>query len=520
MKISKIFKKSDNKIRIIILLAFAIGIFLISNSNLQNIQSDNSITINSTKEDFINNTPKKSDYWPDVSFIHVNGNWTETNTTYDWCTGSGTYDDPYVIQNVIVDAGGDDNGILINNSKNDYFIIKNCTVSNSGSLTYDAGIRLENTNNGTLINNTCIYNGGIGIAIIKSENNTIHENILKNNILYGAYINDSICKDNIFYNNSFINNGIHAYDDSNLNANFWNNTLIGNYWDNYTEKDVDDNNIGDTPYIYIEGSAGNVDRSPIFWDAPILSINFPSNYSILGKKPLEYSLTIEEGKGDSFWYKILETDDASNTTKLAGTHPEDIAGKINKSMWNKLGNGTWTIRFFVNDSKNWQESIDMKIHKDIIAPSIIVNLPLLGDVLWNEQPILNVAYYDSNNDSLWYRVYSSTIGWSNNITLANNTNQLFNESIWNQLSQEEFQIYIYANDTIGNINDTIVLTLYKDTINPDIIINLPKNLTYWNNRPTLNVSVFEINYDNFWYRVHQLGWWSSNIDLTNNTDQD
>ena len=28
------------------------------------------------------------------SFIYIDGNWTETATTYDWCSGSGTWNDP------------------------------------------------------------------------------------------------------------------------------------------------------------------------------------------------------------------------------------------------------------------------------------------------------------------------------------------------------------------------------------------------------------------------------------------
>ena len=36
---------------------------------------------------------------------------------------------------------------------------------------------------------------------------------------------------------------------------------------------------------------------------------------------------------------------------MAGTHPEEVTGTINASLWNSLDNGTWTFRFYTNDSK-------------------------------------------------------------------------------------------------------------------------------------------------------------------------
>jgi len=99
------------------------------------------------------------------SFIHVDGNWTETASTYDWCYGDGSWSTPYIIENVSIDASSSPtgSGIFINNSKTEYFIIRNCNVTNARSGNYDAGIKLENTNHGTLINNNCSNNGYSGI---------------------------------------------------------------------------------------------------------------------------------------------------------------------------------------------------------------------------------------------------------------------------------------------------------------------------------------------------------------------
>lgn len=49
-------------------------------------------------------------------------NWSQMALVKWWCTGSGTYSNPYFIDGLEIDGGGSGSGILINNSKNDYFI--------------------------------------------------------------------------------------------------------------------------------------------------------------------------------------------------------------------------------------------------------------------------------------------------------------------------------------------------------------------------------------------------------------
>jgi hypothetical protein len=49
--------------------------------------------------------------------------------------------------------------------------------------------------------------------------------------------------------------------------NQWDNGTIGNYWDDYNGSDLDDDGIGDTPYI-IPGPGGNQDNFPIWDDDP------------------------------------------------------------------------------------------------------------------------------------------------------------------------------------------------------------------------------------------------------------
>ena len=58
-----------------------------------------------------------------------NFNWSKTAVENDWCTGLGTWDDPYVIENVFMEASSASQCITIQNSHT-YFQIKNCTIKN------------------------------------------------------------------------------------------------------------------------------------------------------------------------------------------------------------------------------------------------------------------------------------------------------------------------------------------------------------------------------------------------------
>ena len=80
-----------------------------------------------------------------------NSGWVAFRSTGN-CTGNGTYSEPYVIEDLVID--GEDSGscILIENS-GVYFKIENCTIYNSY-----AGIRLSNVSNSLIITNNCSSN--------------------------------------------------------------------------------------------------------------------------------------------------------------------------------------------------------------------------------------------------------------------------------------------------------------------------------------------------------------------------
>ena len=131
--------KLNLKIKIIILLGFLFylsGIMVNNNEQLNN-KSEIEIIENTNLESL-----KLSAVYSEP-FIHIDGNWT-TAASYEWCSGDGSWKNPYTIENVTTDASGSPTGIgiFIDNSQNDYFIIKNCIIS--GSAVYKAATKLWN----------------------------------------------------------------------------------------------------------------------------------------------------------------------------------------------------------------------------------------------------------------------------------------------------------------------------------------------------------------------------------------
>ena len=314
-----------------------------------------------------------------------NYNWSLTSSNNDWCNGSGTWNDPYIIENVTIDGKNTDYCICIQNSDK-FFTIRNSLFYNAGPNKDGnyGGIKIKDCINGQIINNDLVYNNysGIflensnnlsisnnkinhnycGIRIVTGDNNSIFENVLIENYYGGVYVDNgnrnnvsknsivdsnngiflvwsnnnfisqnteagnfwagvilngsnnntvidnfmegsydgislwssssnnrisnnqivnntnsglymdaSNCQNNLIYKNYFRTNNVNAIDNS-LTENRWDMVSIGNYWDDYSGRDLDDNGIGDTPY-YIYGASRSQDNYPIWNDGPEIIIS-------------------------------------------------------------------------------------------------------------------------------------------------------------------------------------------------------------------------------------------------------
>ncbi|HDZ17102.1 hypothetical protein LCGC14_1213810 [marine sediment metagenome] len=198
--------KSKTTILIILGTIFAFSILI--NAKFSYFGWNNSENL----EVSIESNLKGADYWllPGAQIFidnsNPNYNWSKTANENDWCNGNGSLNNPYVIENVTIDATSSPTGcgIYINNSQTEYFTIRNVTVYNAGSGYYNAGIKLENTNNGTLKNNICSNNSGTGIYLENSNHNILSGNNVNNNNGYGIYLvgNNNTISGNTACNNT------------------------------------------------------------------------------------------------------------------------------------------------------------------------------------------------------------------------------------------------------------------------------------------------------------------------------
>jgi parallel beta-helix repeat protein len=126
------------------------------------------------------------------------------------------------------------------------------------------GVELQfSSMNNTISRNTITENQFDGILDAYSWYNRISENTISDNRYGVAYADSS---NNALYRNNFVNNTQHVNDASwsspsiPPSSNVWDNGCEGNYWDDYSGIDSDDDGIGDTPYVI---DANNQDNYPL-----------------------------------------------------------------------------------------------------------------------------------------------------------------------------------------------------------------------------------------------------------------
>lgn len=252
--------KVDEKKIILITLGIIVGISIV-------ISSDFKYSINNFTDPNPDNMTIRTSKLSEK--IYIDNNWTDAKTA-GICTGNGTPSDPYIIEDLEIDAGDLGSSILIENS-NVNFIIQNCTLTSSGPEFTDSGIKLINVDNGNLINNTATGNS-VGIYMEICENFVIVNNNLKNefdmqvvgstNIL--MYLNDF--KSN-FINLFFQNASFTCRSPKKINYIYDGKSFtkyLGNYWSGYTGPDHNNDGIGDTTHIFYDSTTYDVDYYPLY----------------------------------------------------------------------------------------------------------------------------------------------------------------------------------------------------------------------------------------------------------------
>lgn len=210
------------------------------------------------------------------------------------CSGTGELDDPYVIENWVIDAGYDDYGIRIHGTTR-AFVIRNVEISGAAKsavyLSYVRngrieGCRFEGNWAGVTLNfarldrvSDCTFSDNTdGIRAYFSSGNQIHRNTFdrndtaiwldasNDNGLVGNYVCESHMgiylnlgsKENRIIGNAFVENLHHAFTHD---PNLWDDGVAGNYWGGYEAIDSEGNGTWDSPYVIT--SDGDQDNFPL-----------------------------------------------------------------------------------------------------------------------------------------------------------------------------------------------------------------------------------------------------------------
>jgi len=185
-----------------------------------------------------------------------NGDNIIANNTAKYNRNSGIYlimSNNNRIANNIANSNNHD-GIRLRSHSNNNLLTNNIANSNS-----EAGILCWTSSDNILTyNNLCSNGRGIWLHNYSTEN-TLANNTANNNGNTGIYLTNS--NNNRIYMNTFMDNGNNVYSEdstniwhspSKLDYIFKGNTYknyLGNYWDDYTGSDTDNDGIGDSHYI-------------------------------------------------------------------------------------------------------------------------------------------------------------------------------------------------------------------------------------------------------------------------------
>ncbi|TFF89544.1 MAG: hypothetical protein EU548_07355 [Promethearchaeota archaeon] len=362
--------------------------------------------------------------------LEGSNNYIEENTidSNGYCAIYSEYNsDNYIADNIIQN---NENGIIL------YLSNDNVIINNKIYNAKDDAIHIRSDN--TWVSSNYIDGNKNGLKSLGGSYNTILNNTFINSSSKGIDL-DTNSIGNELYKNIFKKNNINAKDDGSNNN--WDNGSIGNYWDDYSGRDADDNGIGESPYLNIIGNSSNNDTFPIWWDPPLLEVNNPSTNETFGNNIPSFQISVLEGISYSHWYII-------NGSKFYFT---GNSGDINQNKWNVMEDGIYSLKFFANDSRGKIGNTSLYIIKDTKDPYIEIKNPKEDELFGEKTITFDVLIDEANLDTIWY-----SINESSNYSV-NATSGIINQDLWDNYIDCPVLIQFYINDTLGHQDSDEVL---------------------------------------------------------------
>ena len=465
---------------------------------------------------------KSSDYWDltgspiFIDDADPNYDWSNTSNNNDWCRGSGTWTDPYIIENITIDGQNSVSCITIQNSSV-FFVIRNCSLSRAG-WDYDAGIKLDNVNNSLLIYNSFTANQLAGILLWENcVNNTIKDNKWDNDEQYCVWLYKN-CHNNRFLHNEMLGSGgnnIYFYENNNDNIIYGNYiTGTGNhqatgaaikFYNNCDRNIISNNNLS---FNYFDGIIFQT-----YCDKNVIKNNVINNnaenhgiffYQYCNDNTI-YNNTISEGGlslfSDGYGVFFYEECDHNNITQNI-INDNDYYGVY---LREGSGNNTISENIFGNFiSSNQETAIFLEGSNDnIITGNIFLNNAWRGiDINANSNNTLVNLNFFYNSGTEHARDLGTNNDW-NNSAIGN---------FWDT--------YVGVDDNQDGIGDSPYnfgtgidyLPIYDDDAPNITIIEPAMNQVCGVNAPNFIVEISDVYLDETWYSLNN----GQNITFTNN----
>ena len=325
-------------------------IYVYSGTYTENIEIDKSLTLNGYESGAKTIKGAASGHVVEITadYVNISGFRIQEPQGADMkCIMMNKVQNCRITSNIIQSSS--DDGIYLFDS--DYNTINGNTISDNDENGIKADYSSNNNINSNQLNNN---KNGINIGGF-SYSNEIYDNTLagKSGIPQGYGINfGTSTSGNIVYRNSLNDFSQNGRDISTGNTWYKSSTQEGNYWDDYTDIDANDDGIGDTPYSIAGGS--NQDIYPLGYfveenQPPVAVIQSISpNPATAGQTVTFNGLGLDDGSINAWEWKVdgsivAISEDFSSSGFSVGTHSVTFRVQDNDLEWSQTISNTFTI---------------------------------------------------------------------------------------------------------------------------------------------------------------------------------
>ncbi len=466
MKINK--KKIKSLCLFLLLLCvlfhnYTVNINIIENNNYENRDINQKIKNAWTLSPFIIDDYGNGDY-----------TWSEA-VSQPWCSGAGTSNNPYIIDDIYINAAQYRCCLEIRNS-NKYFIIKDSVFANAGIINGDAAVKFRNVDNGKMIESRCIANEKPGypgrsyaMILLYSNDNTIDDNDIYNN-QHGILIDDYSNNNKISNNNIFDHSG----------------TAI-TIEDGCDYNEVSHNTIDDNSWAMILDSDHNtISRNEVTRTEFLSGIHLDgSNYNYILGNTIKYSkyngLTLSSSSNNNTVADNLISSNAQSGQGGVGVSSSDNNTFINNTISTNYDDGFYLFRS--DNNKVYNNTIKNNFGYQIYINQAQDNLFVKNNFI-GSSPVL-----DNGINQQWN---NSDIGnyWSDYTNLDEDDDGIGDAP------------YIIS----GTSGSQDYFPIWDDGIDSPIInINLPDSFhVYGKNPPFYDILISSPNLNTTWYLLNNI----------------